>query len=198
MTPHPHAETRPTIQRPSSNDNRLPEHVDAAVRSVAELHAEHQHDATKLQRTAHRITAKFAQPAYIIALTALIATWITVNSIAEVLGYRAPDPAPFVWLEFVVALCSLYMVLLIYATQRRDDALAELREQLALQLALLNESRTAKVIQLLEELRCDMPIVDNRHDPEAAALAEPAEAGTVVEAIRKTQEAATRENLGSK
>src|SRR6185369_600911 len=73
MTPKPDAETKPTIQRPSSNDNRLPEHVDAAVRSVAELHAEHQNDATKLQRTAHRITAKFAQPAYIIALTALIA-----------------------------------------------------------------------------------------------------------------------------
>ena len=51
-------------------------------------------------------------------------------------------------LGFALSLASLYMVLLVYATQRRDDQLAERREQLTLELALLNEQKTAKLIEL--------------------------------------------------
>ena len=58
---------------------------------------------------------------------------------------------------------------------------------MTLELALLNEQKTAKVIQLLEEFRRDIPIVDDRDDPEAKAMAEPAEPERVVEAIRKTR-----------
>ena len=43
------------------------------------------------------------------------------------------------------------MVILIYAAQRREDKLSELREQLTLELALSSEQKTAKVIELLEE-----------------------------------------------
>jgi uncharacterized membrane protein len=35
---------------------------------------------------------------------------------------------------------------------------------------LLTEQKTAKLINLLEELRRDLPNVRNRHDPEAAEL----------------------------
>ena len=48
------------------------------------------------------------------------------------------------------ALISLYMVVLILATQRREYQLAQLREQLTLELAILSEQKTAKVIQLLK------------------------------------------------
>ena len=48
------------------------------------------------------------------------------------------------------------MVVLILATQRREYQLAQLREQLTLELAILSEQKTAKVIQLLEESRRDM------------------------------------------
>ena len=47
------------------------------------------------------------------------------------------------------------MVGLILATQRRENQLAQLREQLNLELAILSEQKTAKVIQLLEESRRD-------------------------------------------
>jgi uncharacterized membrane protein len=76
------------------------------------------------------------------------------------------------------------MVLLVYATQRRDDQLAERREQLTLELALLNEHKTAKLIQLIEEFRRDIPIVDNRDDPQAEAMARPVEPERVLEAIK--------------
>jgi len=84
------------------------------------------------------------------------------------------------------SLASFYMVILIYATQRRDDELAELREQLTLELALLSEQKTTKVIQLLEEFRRDIPLVPNRTDEQADAMAQPVDPERVFDAIKDT------------
>jgi uncharacterized membrane protein len=67
------------------------------------------------------------------------------------------------------------MVVLILATQRREYQLAQLREQLTLKLAILGEQKTAKVIQLLEESRRDNPLIRNRVDQVAEAMAQPAD-----------------------
>ena len=55
---------------------------------------------------------------------------------------------------------------------------------------IINEQKTAKVIQLLEELRRDMPQVPDRVDPEAAAMALPADPEVMLEVIKETQEIA--------
>jgi uncharacterized membrane protein len=85
----------------------------------------------------------------------------------------------------VVSLVSLYIVVLILATQRREYQLAQLREQLTLELAILSEQKTAKVIQLLEESRRDNPLIRNRVDQEADAMAQPADPKSVLDAIKE-------------
>jgi uncharacterized membrane protein len=119
-------------------------------------------------------------------LTIIVASWIILNLLAGALGYRAIDPPPFSGLIGAVSLASLYMVVLILATQRRENQLAQLREQLNLELAILSEQKTAKVIQLLEESRRDNPLLRNRVDQEAEAMAQPADPQSVLEAIKET------------
>jgi len=94
-------------------------------------------------------------------LTVIAAGWISLNLLAGALGYRPIDPPPFSGLAGAVSLMSLYMVILILATQQREYQLAKLREQLTLELAILSEQKTAKVIQLLEESRRDNPLIRN-------------------------------------
>ena len=77
-------------------------------------------------------------------------------------------------------------VVLILATQRREYQLAQLREQLTLELAILSEQKTAKVIQLLEESRRDNPLIRDRVDQEAEAMAQPADPQSVLDAIKET------------
>jgi uncharacterized membrane protein len=48
--------------------------------------------------------------------------------------------------------------------------LEEQRAHLDLKVTLLTEQKAAKMIDLLEELRRDLPNVKNRLDPEAVAL----------------------------
>jgi uncharacterized membrane protein len=52
-----------------------------------------------------------------------------------------------------------------------------------LELSILSEHKIAKVIQLLEELRRDSPHVQDRDDPQAEQMAEPADAGSVLAAV---------------
>lgn len=164
----------------------LPPHIEAAVHSIAQLHVEHHKNATPLQRTLGGIKALLAQPWFIGVLTALLVGWIGFNLLIEALGYPQLDPPPFPVLGFTLSVASLYIVILILAAQRQEDQLAQLREQLTLELALLSEQKTAKVIQLLEEFRRDLPLVHNRIDEQADAMAEPADPGRVLEAIKET------------
>ena len=103
------------------------------------------------------------------------------------LGYRPLDPPPFPWLSGAASLASLYLVVLILTTQSRDDRLTQRREQLNLELAILSEQKTAKVVALLEELRRDSPAVRDRVDKQADVMARPADPQSVIDAIKETR-----------
>ena len=114
-----------------------------------------------------------------------MALWAVVNAFARTLGLAAWDPPPYVGLQTVVSVASLLSVLLVLAAQRHEDELNRQRESLSLELALLAEKKTAKVIQLLEELRRDSPQVRDRRDPAAETMSEPADAEDMMKKIQE-------------
>lgn len=166
----------------------LPVHIQDTVRAIAQLHEEHRRQASALQRLVDRLTAAIGQPRFIGALTAVMLLWIGGNLMAGWAGRRPWDPAPFVWLDGAVGLLALYVTVLILTTQRRDDQLASYREQLTLELAILGEQKSAKIIALLEEMRRDNPNLRNRYDPEAEAMAVPSDPQAVLDAIKDSSE----------
>ena len=121
------------------------------------------------------MTGLFGRRGFIDLLTVIVVGWISLNLLAAALGYRPIDPPPVSGLRGAVSRLSLCMVVLIFATQRREDQRAQHREHLILQLALLGKQKTAKVIELLEEFRRDNPLICNRVDQEAEDMAQPAD-----------------------
>ena len=142
----------------------LPAHIEDTIRSIARLHAEHHQAATPVQRVVDRVTGFVGRPRFIGALTVVATIWIGANLLVLWTGHAPVDPPPFPWLDTVVGVGALYIALLILTTQRHADQLAQHREQLTLELAILNEQKTAKVIELLEEMRRDSPNLRNRRD----------------------------------
>lgn len=120
-------------------------------------------------------------------LTLVVIGWMGLNLLAAAFGHRPVDRPPFPWLAAAVSLVSLYMVVLLLATQRREDELARERELLLLELAILSEQKMAKMIQLLEEARRDNPLIRDRVDQEAEVMAQPADPQSVLAAIKETQ-----------
>lgn len=164
----------------------LPPHIEDAIAAISEFHAQHKREATPIQRFVGRLTTVLGRPETIGVFAAIVALWVVL----ELLGAHfrvVADPAPFSVLQGVVTLFSVYITLLILATQQRDDLIASHREQLTLQLAILGEQKSAKIISLLEDLRRDHPGIANRVDAEALAMSMPADTQAVLDAIKESQ-----------
>lgn len=99
-----------------------------------------------------------------------MALWISTSIALRRLHIVDFDPAPFFWLQGIVSLGAFLVATAVLIKQNRFAKLAEQREHLDLKVTLLTEQKVAKLIDLIEELRRDMPNVKNRHDPQAAAL----------------------------
>jgi uncharacterized membrane protein len=191
--------TAPTLNLPDPTEEAIrsiaqlrAEHTEETIRSIAQLRAEHHEKATPLERALDHMTARLSRPWFIGVITLIVIGWISLNLAAPTFGVRPIDPPPFSWLEGAVSLGSLYMVVMILATQRREDQLAQHREMLILELALLTEQKTAKVIQLLEEYRQDNPLIGDRVDAAAEAMAQPVDPKSVIDVIKEADAATPR------
>ena len=121
-----------------------------------------------------------------------MAFWILANVIGGPFGWRTFDPPPFPWLQGIVSLCALIITTVVLIKQNRIAKLEEQRAHLDLQVTLLTEQKTTKLITLLEELRHDLPMVKDRHDPEAAAFQQPTDPDQVLSALYEKRETIER------
>ena len=167
-------------------------HIAVTIQSITQLRADHHQSATRLERWVDRVTAQLGRLRFLCVLTGIIGGWVGLNLLLPVLGGVAFDTPPFIWLTTAATFLSLYIAVLILASQRRADQLAQHREHLNLELAILSEQKTAKVIELLEEARRDNPLIRNRVDQEADAMAHPANPQFLLETIKDTHEEATK------
>ena len=78
---------------------------------------------------------------------------------------------------------ALLTTTIILIRQNRLAKLEEQRAHLDLKVTLLTEQKAAKLIDLLEELRRDLPNVKDRHDPQVAALQQSMNPGLVLAAL---------------
>ncbi len=159
-------------------DTRPDDHIEKSVRAVTDVHRQHQQSATTLQRALAGAVSILGRPWATLLLVLLVLGWMAYNT----WGPAPFDRPPFVILESAATLSALLLSALILATQRRDDLLANRREELTLELALLNEQKTAKVIALIEELRRDMPNVADRRDAESERMATAQDARSMLDA----------------
>jgi uncharacterized membrane protein len=180
--------------RMSDSTPTPPAELDQSLQAISDLHAQHYRKATPVQRVLDSAVAKLSHPALLLVLTFVIVGWISVN-LAMLWASGAPfDPPPFQWLQGAASVAAVYIAALILTTQRREDGLARHRDQLTLELAIMSERKSAKIIQLLEELRHDHPLVQDRVDDDAAAMAKPANPGAVLNAIEEVHRIIAEEN----
>ena len=145
------------------------------IAHLTAMHEEHLRASSPIQRAINRTTAFLARPIALTAIMTLVAIYMAGNMIAALAGSRALERFPFPDLEFIATIVALFVALLILATQRHEDALADRRARLTLQIAAISERKIAKLIELMEEQRRDNPLLSSRPDPEAAIMANPAD-----------------------
>jgi uncharacterized membrane protein len=166
----------------------LPAHIEQTVRAIAKLQVEHANQATTLDRLVACMTSYVARPMFAGFLVLVTIGWMIGNLVCRHMGYAVWDPPPFSWLQGAASLAALYVTVLILTTQRRDDRLTFHRDQMMLELTIITEQKTAKVIDLLEEMRRDDSALRDRKDPEAESMATTADPHAVLDAIKETHD----------
>lgn len=160
-------------QSPQSQESQeSPEigQVGQNIAAVHEFYSREEQRRSASQRHAERIGGFVGRPALLIGILVWVTLWIGANLALTLSGKEALDEAPFFWLQGLFALASLLTTTVVLIKQNRVAKLGEQRAHLDLKVTLLIEQKTAKLIDLIEELRRDLPNVKDRHDSGAVVL----------------------------
>lgn len=159
--------------------------IDQAIESVAELERKALADASLHQRALERFVLAVGRPRTVYLILLFVLAWVLANAILSATGRQPFDPPPFPWLTGLVSLSALLMTIVILTTENRMSEIGEQRSRLNLQISLLADRKAAKIVQLLEELRFDLPSVPNREDREASELTLPSDPHEVANKLER-------------
>jgi uncharacterized membrane protein len=182
---NPNAHIPPPDETPVDS---VPEHISQNIDSILAFYRREEKKISDSQRLLETVGGFMGRPSYLGSVLGFVALWLLANALCELLGFQALDPPPFFWLQGVVSLGALLTTTVVLITQNREAKLEKQRLELELQVNLLTEQKTAKLIRLLEELRRDLPMVKDRHDPEAAALQKPTDPEEVLAALEERRD----------
>ena len=163
------------------------------IEAVLDFYTRENKKISRSQRIMERLSSFIGQPAFLGVILFFVAIWIIANILLRQLDMAEFDPEPYFWLQGIIGLGALLTTTVVLSKQNRFARLAEQREHLDLKVTLLTEQKAAKLIDLMEELRRDLPNVKNRHDPEAAALQQSMNPELVLAALDERSESEKQE-----
>jgi uncharacterized membrane protein len=121
--------------------------VSRAFRAVK---AQHAAQRTLFENVADNLTRAASSTPFLLLHLAWFGVWIVWNS--GVTPLQPFDPYPYGFLTMVVSLEAIFLSIFVLMSQGRESAIAELREEVALQVNLRTEEEITKVLQLLAGL----------------------------------------------
>lgn len=107
-----------------------------------------------LEVVADLLTRVAASAPFLVAHALWFLVWIAWN--VGALGLAPFDPFPFGLLTMIVSLEAIFLSIFVLMTQNRDAAIAELREEITLQVNLRMEEEVTKTLQLVAGLYARM------------------------------------------
>ena len=174
-----------------NKEKTVPDTVDQINQNIENILTFYKREEQKLsrsQRVLEYASNFIGRPYFLGSILIFVILWIAFNVMAMLNGWHEFDPPPFFWLQGIISLSALITTTVVLIKQNRLAKLEEQRAHLELQVNLLTEQKTTKLINLIEELRRDLPMVKDRHDPEAEAFQQPTDPDQVLTALDEWRE----------
>jgi uncharacterized membrane protein len=185
-----------------SEDTRLEESSDRAPeenperrkrRYVANLafgaiKAQQAANRSRLERVVDWLNELASSTGFLVAHAIAFTVWLLWNT--GTLGVAPIDPYPFGFMTLIVSLEAIFLSIFVLMAQQRESAIAELREELGLQVSLRVEQEVTKTLQLVAGLytRLGHKVGD---DPELLHMLQPLDVRGIERDLLAQIEAAT-------
>ena len=136
---------------PAGGERRSARHV--ANRAFMAIKAQRAADRTAVEQIAENLNEFASSTPFLVFHAIWFLIWIPWNIGALVhVGLRPFDPFPFGLLTMIVSLEAIFLSIFVLLAQKREAAIAELREELSLQVGLWTEQEVTKTLQLVTGL----------------------------------------------
>ncbi len=141
------------------------------INTIAKMEQQFLERRSWVQRIGDAIGSFAGSITFVVLHVVVFTTWFVVNC-KLIPGIPAWDPYPFLFLSMGVSLEAVLLSTFVLMKQNRESKRAESRTQLTLQIDMLAEQETTKVLQLLQRLCAHVGLHEVQYDPEAKLLAE--------------------------
>jgi uncharacterized membrane protein len=126
-------------------------------------------DRSRTERLVDSVGATLARPEFFLLLLAGHVAWLVAN--LAMWPWDPWDPYPFIFLATVASVEAPFIALLILMHQHRNERIAELREEVHLQVSLQVEREVAMALRLMREMQREAG-VETAQDPNLLAQME--------------------------
>jgi uncharacterized membrane protein len=122
----------------------------AHIGTMRAVKAAHAKDRTRIERMADWLTRVASSTYFLVFHLGWFTAWVLLNT--RILPVEPFDPFPFGLLTMIVSLEAIFLSIFVLMTQNRESYIAELREELSLQVNLRMEAEVTKTLQLVAGL----------------------------------------------
>ena len=162
----------------SNNGNHIEEETRSNVRKVVEIEAAQNENRTFAEKLSEAIADFCGSMTFVYVHVVWFGAWVLFNSILPITPF---DPFPFTFLTLVVSLEAIFLSTFILISQNHATRLTERRNHLDLQVNLMAEAESTKLLELVQAIAEKVGV--EVQDPVIQALLQPIEPAKVVEQI---------------
>ena len=164
----------------------LSERVIKNIETIIGFQAKQEENLPLSDRIIEKVASFFGESQFLYLQIVFFVSWGVCSHVApEFLPFGLPK---FDFQEMGVDIAALLIATGVLVQQSRQDKLAEQRSHLILQINLLTEQKIAKLIELIEELREDLPNIRDREDWEAEIMQQATDPQIVLDILQQNLE----------
>lgn len=145
------------------------DNVEERRRVIKSFKAKADAKRTVAEKFADTLTTKFGSVTFLFLNATWFIAWVVINM--RLTSIKAFDPFPFGLLTMIVSLEAIFLAIIVLISQNREARVAEIREEVELQISTLAEGETTKLISLMIILMENQGIKID--DPELKAMLKP-------------------------
>ncbi|MFA9288679.1 MAG: DUF1003 domain-containing protein [Weeksellaceae bacterium] len=150
-------------------------------RHVKSLKQESDRKRTIMEKFVDIMTNSFGSNLFLSLNIVWFVVWITIN-VGLVPGVKPFDPYPFGFLTMTVSLEAIVLSIIVLISQNRSARLADLREELNLQVDTITEREITKLINM-QILMMKKHGFDIKKDPDLEKMMEPLDTSNLKEKL---------------
>jgi uncharacterized membrane protein len=150
---------------------------------IKSLKAQQDEKRSFAEKIADVLTSTFGTMGFLILNILWFATWIVINT-GLIPNIEPFDPFPFGLLTMIVSLEAIALAIIVLISQNRSAKIADLREEVDLQVDLLTEREITKLLHLVAAI-AEKQGIELETDQELQSMLEPAPMSKIEQALEK-------------